>query len=37
MERKHIGALALVLFVLLFKVNIFTVIADQDEDIPHNE
>ncbi|XP_017472121.1 PREDICTED: voltage-dependent calcium channel subunit alpha-2/delta-4 isoform X2 [Rhagoletis zephyria] len=37
MDRKHIGALALCLFVLLFKLNVFAVVADQDEDIPHNE
>uniref|UniRef100_A0A1I8NBR2 VWFA domain-containing protein n=2 Tax=Musca domestica TaxID=7370 RepID=A0A1I8NBR2_MUSDO len=37
MERKHICILTLFLGLLIFKLNIFTVTGDQDEDIPHNE
>ncbi|XP_061388460.1 voltage-dependent calcium channel subunit alpha-2/delta-4 [Musca vetustissima] len=37
MERKHIYVLTLFLGLLIFKLNIFIVTGDQDEDIPHNE
>uniref|UniRef100_A0A1I8PPS5 Uncharacterized protein n=1 Tax=Stomoxys calcitrans TaxID=35570 RepID=A0A1I8PPS5_STOCA len=37
MERKQICVLTLILALLIFKLNIFTVTGDQDEDIPHNE
>ncbi|BFF94220.1 voltage-dependent calcium channel subunit alpha-2/delta-4 [Drosophila madeirensis] len=38
MESKHWSCfVAIVLGVLIFKMHIFVALADQDEDIPHNE
>ncbi|XP_046806243.1 voltage-dependent calcium channel subunit alpha-2/delta-4 isoform X1 [Lucilia cuprina] len=37
MEHKQFCVLTLLLGILIFKLNIFIIVADQDEDIPHNE